>query len=79
MLMAQHGWWFPEQESTTGNEGNPFGVWQTNVNTLLPYHINGKLGFGAPYKNLMCNIKPLSENYDVDMQAFWEKFKIEEA
>lgn len=73
VLMAQHGWWFPEQGPS---EDNPFGVWQSNVNTLLPYHLNGKLGFGAPYKNLMCSIRPLTESYDVDMNEVQKLFSI---
>jgi anaerobic selenocysteine-containing dehydrogenase len=71
VLMAQHGWWFPEQGPSTDN---PYGVWQSNVNTLLPNHINGRLGFGAPYKNLMCTIRPLEESYDVDMADLTRKF-----
>ena len=68
---AQHGWWFPEQD---GEEPNLFGVWQSNINTLIPHKEIGKLGFGAPYKCGLCNVKPLLESYDVDMKAHDEKF-----
>jgi anaerobic selenocysteine-containing dehydrogenase len=71
-VMAQHGWWFPEQE---GDEPNLYGVFQSNINTLIPNHYNGNLGFGAPYKCIICNVTPLSESYDVDMKTFQEKFK----
>ena len=38
----------------------------------------GKLGFGAPCKCMICNVRPLAENYDTDMQMVWEKFKRED-
>lgn len=75
VVMAQHGWWFPEQDSH-GN--NPYGMKQTQLNTLVPNHLNGKLGFGAPYKNMMCDIRPLSQTYDVDMKCVYDKFGIKE-
>lgn len=73
VVMAQHGWWFPEQD---GEEPNLFGNWQSNINDLVPHHAIGKLGFGAPYKCGLCNIKPLVENYDVDMARLEEMFSI---
>ncbi|NLP43819.1 MAG: molybdopterin-dependent oxidoreductase, partial [Peptococcaceae bacterium] len=57
-VMAQHGWWFPEQD---GNEPNLYGIWQSNINTLVPNHYNGSLGFGAPYKCMICKVTPLKE------------------
>jgi anaerobic selenocysteine-containing dehydrogenase len=68
---AQHGWWFPEQE---GEAPNLFGVWQSNVNDLVPNHYNSKMGYGAPHKCMSCSITPLAENLDVDMNMVWEKF-----
>jgi anaerobic selenocysteine-containing dehydrogenase len=53
VIHATHGWWFPEQEAEAPNL---FGVWKANVNSLIPHHAIGKLGFGAPYKNVMCKI-----------------------
>ena len=38
----------------------------------------GKLGFGVPFKCNMCNIEPLIESYDTDMQLIWDKFKRED-
>lgn len=70
-VMAQHGWWFPEKD---GNEPSLFGVWESNINTLVPNHYNNPLGYCAPYKCMNCNIVPLSENYDVDMEAMWDEF-----
>ena len=54
ILNCAHGWWFPEQD---GEEPNLFGVWKSNFNSLVPHFNVGKLGFGAPYKGVMCNIK----------------------
>ena len=54
ILMCAHGWWFPEQDP---EEPNLFGVWKSNTNSLIPHMNIGKLGFGAPYKGVMCNIR----------------------
>jgi anaerobic selenocysteine-containing dehydrogenase len=54
ILNCAHGWWFPEQD---GEEPNLFGVWKSNFNELVPHFNVGKLGFGAPYKGVMVNIK----------------------
>lgn len=70
-VMAHHGWWYPEED---GSEPNLFGVWRSNINTLVPNHYNNPLGYCAPYKCMNCNIVPLSENYDVDIKAHWDKF-----
>ena len=32
-VMAQHGWWFPEQD---GNEPNLYGTFRSNINNLIP-------------------------------------------
>ena len=53
MVMAAHGWWFPEKE---GAEPCNFGVWESNVNQLIPMGSQGKDGLGAPLKNLLCKI-----------------------
>lgn len=74
-IHAQHGWWFPEDDP---NEPNLYGTFRSNINNLVPNFHFGKLGFGAPFKCLLCNIKPLAENYDTDMQLVWEKFKRED-
>jgi anaerobic selenocysteine-containing dehydrogenase len=71
LVMAQHGWWFPEQD---GQEPNLFGTWQSNCNNLLPTGMNGKLGYGAPMKCGHCKVVPLQESYDLDLQKFWERY-----
>ncbi|UWG97815.1 molybdopterin-dependent oxidoreductase [Dehalobacter sp. DCM] len=52
-LAAQHGWWYPERDASAPEL---FGVYEVNVNNLTPYKTVGILGFGAPYKCLMCKI-----------------------
>ena len=72
VVMAQHGWWFPEQD---GEAPNLFGVFQSNCNDLIANHYNSKLGYGAPFKCNICSVTPLSESYDVDMQEHAAKFE----
>jgi anaerobic selenocysteine-containing dehydrogenase len=54
VIHATHGWWYPEQE---GEAPNLFGLWKSSVNSLVPHRAIGKIGFGAPYKNVMCTIQ----------------------
>jgi anaerobic selenocysteine-containing dehydrogenase len=70
-IHAQHGWWFPEED---GNAPNLYGTFRSNINNLVPHFHFGKLGFGAPFKCLLCNIKPIAENYDTDMNLIWDKY-----
>ncbi len=53
MVMVPHGWWFPEK---AGAEPSLFGVWESNVNQLIPMNSQGKDGLGAPLKNLLCKV-----------------------
>ncbi|MFC1640022.1 molybdopterin-dependent oxidoreductase [Gemmatimonadota bacterium] len=53
MVMAAHGWWFPEKEAA---DPSNFGVWESNVNQLIPMGSQGKDGLGAPVKNLLCRV-----------------------
>ena len=53
MVMAEHGWWFPEEE---GAEPTLFGVWKSNINQLIPMGYQGKDGLGAPIKHLLCRV-----------------------
>jgi len=53
VVSAKHGWWFPEK---AGPEPSLFGVWESNVNQLMPSGHHGPSGMGAPYKSLMCKI-----------------------
>lgn len=58
VVHAQHGWWFPEEE---GEYPHLFGVWKSNINSLVPHSRNGLLGFGAPYKNMLCDFRKATE------------------
>ncbi|MGB9783309.1 MAG: molybdopterin-dependent oxidoreductase [Moorellaceae bacterium] len=53
VVHAQHGWWFPEKAA---EEPSLFGVWEANVNLLVPHKHIGKLGFGAPFKSIICKV-----------------------
>jgi anaerobic selenocysteine-containing dehydrogenase len=53
MVMAAHGWWFPERE---GAEPSLYGTWESNINLLLPMNAQGKDGLGAPIKHSMCRV-----------------------
>ena len=55
-LSCDHGWWFPEESPEDQGEGS-YGVFRSNVNNMCPHHDIGRLGFGAPLKNLMCNLE----------------------
>ena len=61
IAMAPHAWWLPETE---GAAPNLYGVWDINVNQLIPTGFNHpKTGYGgAPTKTMLCKIYPLGEN-----------------
>ena len=43
-----------------------FDVYEVNVNNLVPYKTIGKLGWGAPFKCLMCKIYKAEPPADAD-------------
>ena len=53
MVMAAHGWWFPEEE---GSEPNLYGTFRSNINTLIPMNSVGKDGLGSPIKHMLCKV-----------------------
>jgi anaerobic selenocysteine-containing dehydrogenase len=53
MVMAAHGWWFPEEPPA---EPSLFGVWKSNINLLLPMGYQGKDGLGSPIKHILCKV-----------------------
>ncbi len=57
MVMAPHGWWFPEKP---GPEPSLFGVWESNINQLIPMGYQGKDGLGAPIKHLLCRVRKIN-------------------
>ena len=57
MAHALHGWWLPETE---GRAPNFYGIWDLNVNQLIPMGPQSKSGFGgAPTKTMLCRIYPV--------------------
>jgi anaerobic selenocysteine-containing dehydrogenase len=52
-IMVPHGWWFPEKE---GSDPSLFGVWDVNVNQLIPMGYNGAAGYGSPIKSMLCKV-----------------------
>ncbi|MEW6663992.1 MAG: molybdopterin-dependent oxidoreductase [Thermodesulfobacteriota bacterium] len=57
--MAPHGWWYPERE---GKAPHFYGIWEVNVNQLIPMGHQGKSGFGgAPLKTMLCRIYPVGD------------------
>jgi anaerobic selenocysteine-containing dehydrogenase len=63
MVMAEHGWWFPEED---GAEPSLHGVWKSNINQLIPMGYQGEDGLGAPIKHLMCRINRASPEDEVN-------------
>jgi hypothetical protein len=57
MALAQHGWWFPEQEAS---EPNLYGMWDVNVNHLL-LNAPSKCGFGSDIKCVLARIYKVSD------------------
>jgi anaerobic selenocysteine-containing dehydrogenase len=53
MVMAAHAWWFPERE---GNEKELYGLWESNINQIMPMGVYGKDGLGTITKQLLCKI-----------------------
>ncbi|MBW1979223.1 MAG: molybdopterin-dependent oxidoreductase [Deltaproteobacteria bacterium] len=53
VVHAQHGWWFAEKP---GPDPSLFGVWESNINLLLPSGWVGKSGFGYPFKSQICRV-----------------------
>lgn len=77
VIHAQHGWSFPEEDGFDNGDG-VYDTYRSNVNNLMEHFHFGKLGFGVPFKCNMCNIEPLAESYDTDMQKIWDMFKRED-
>jgi anaerobic selenocysteine-containing dehydrogenase len=71
VVHAQHGFWFPEKDS---EETVLYDVWRSNINSLIPHRYIGKLGFGAPFKCILCKVTPTEESWDTDMQEVWNRF-----
>ncbi len=54
LVMTPHGWWLPE---TQGTEPYLFGIWDYNVNQLIPTGCQSQSGYGGgAYKTMLCRI-----------------------
>ncbi|BCS58477.1 dehydrogenase [Adlercreutzia equolifaciens subsp. celatus] len=71
VVHAQHGWWFPEED---GEAPHLFGTLRSQINNLIPNFHVGVIGFGAPFKSMICDFEPTDKNFDTDMQMIQEKF-----
>lgn len=58
VIMADHGWWYPEEDMTEPNIG---GVWKSNINELVPNNEIGSFGFGALFKCLPARVSKAPE------------------
>ena len=58
VVHAQHAWWFPEK---SGPAPSFFGVWESNINLLVPFGQQGPSGFCAPYRCGICRISKVQE------------------
>lgn len=67
VICAEHGWWFPEQEASAPNL---FGVFDVNVNQLVPMCKEGESGFCAPYTTQMCRISKAGD-YSPEYNPKW--------
>jgi anaerobic selenocysteine-containing dehydrogenase len=63
VIHLTHGWWFPEQE---GEAPNLFGTFKANPGNIIPHHVVGKLGWGAPYKSGIARIYRVNSMDDFD-------------
>jgi anaerobic selenocysteine-containing dehydrogenase len=58
-VQALHGWWYPEKDGTA-----PYlnGIWELNVNQLIPMGCQSSSGFGGvPTKTMLCKIYKVNE------------------
>jgi len=58
MVSVPHAWWFPERD---GKAPYFYGIWEVNVNQLIPMECGSKSGFGgAVYKTMLCKVYPVN-------------------
>lgn len=58
-----HGWWLPE---TDGKEPNLYGIWEHNVNNLVPMGTQSRSGYGgATYRNGLCKVTKMNDSRGV--------------
>lgn len=74
VVHAVHGWWFPEEE---GEAPHLFGTYKANINNLIPHHVVGKMGWGAPYKSMICRVRRVNGMEDWDPTYPAEEYPID--
>jgi len=59
MVMVAHGWWLPE---TKGTAPDFYGIWDYNVNNLIPMGAQGRCGFGGGiYRAGLCRVTKIKD------------------
>ncbi len=59
VVAPTHNWWLPETE---GKEPNLYGVFEYNVNNLIPACTQGRSGWGGgTYKTCLCKVTKIRE------------------
>ena len=54
VIMVPHGWWLPEEK---GSAPEFYGIWDLNVNNLIPVGTQSKSGYGGgAYKTILCRV-----------------------
>jgi anaerobic selenocysteine-containing dehydrogenase len=54
-----HGWWLPE---TDGKAPNFFGIWEYNINNLIPTGTQSRSGYGgATYRTCLCRVTKIKK------------------
>jgi anaerobic selenocysteine-containing dehydrogenase len=57
VVQTPHGWWLPEKKAE-----DLYGLWEVNVNQLIPDGTEAKCGFGGgQYKSIMCKVYKAEE------------------
>jgi anaerobic selenocysteine-containing dehydrogenase len=60
VVQSPHGWWLPEKKAE-----ELFGLWEVNINTLIPDGTQAKCGFGGgQYKSIMCKVYKADEGIE---------------
>jgi anaerobic selenocysteine-containing dehydrogenase len=58
VVAPAHNWWLPETE---GKAPYLFGIWEYNINNLVPACTQGLSGWGgAGYKRFLCRISKIN-------------------
>ncbi|MGD8985119.1 MAG: molybdopterin-dependent oxidoreductase [Desulfobacteraceae bacterium] len=60
VVQSPHGWWLPEKKPE-----DLYGLWEVNINTLIPDGTQAKCGFGGgQYKSIMCKVYKADEGIE---------------